>query len=144
MNIFFLDHDPVLAARMHCDKHVGKMLVEAVQMMSTGLALAGHPAGYKPAYRNHPMTIWVRSSARNFAWTWCLARGLGREYRFRFARGHKSADVLPALLTAVDWHLAFGGHGLTPIPLCMPGDYADPSDPVASYRRFYRGAKAHF
>ena len=35
MNIFFIDRDPVLAARYHCDKHVPKMIVEYAQLMST-------------------------------------------------------------------------------------------------------------
>lgn len=144
MNIFFLDANPIAAARMHCDKHVGKMLVEAAQMMSTGLALAGYPVGYKPAYANHPMTVWVRSSAANFAWTWSLARELGRENRLRFGRSHRSAALLPVLLTAVDWGAAFGTHGPTPLPLCMPEAYQRAGDPVAAYRAFYRAEKSRF
>ena len=35
MNIFCLDQDPHLAARMHCDKHVVKMILEYGQMLST-------------------------------------------------------------------------------------------------------------
>ena len=35
MNIFVLDKDPHIAAQMHCDKHVPKMIVESAQMLST-------------------------------------------------------------------------------------------------------------
>ena len=35
MNIFILDEDPVIAAKMLCDKHVPKMIVESAQMLST-------------------------------------------------------------------------------------------------------------
>jgi hypothetical protein len=35
MNIFALATDPVLAAQMHCDKHVVKMIVEYAQLLST-------------------------------------------------------------------------------------------------------------
>ena len=35
MNIFVLDKDPRVAARMLCDKHVPKMIVESAQMLST-------------------------------------------------------------------------------------------------------------
>lgn len=35
VNIFMLDHDPVAAARAHCDKHVVKMIVETAQLLST-------------------------------------------------------------------------------------------------------------
>jgi hypothetical protein len=42
MNIFVLDLDPVTAARMHCDKHVPKMCVEAAQMMASALRRITH------------------------------------------------------------------------------------------------------
>ena len=35
MNLFYLDHDPVLAARWHVDKHIVKMPLESCQMLST-------------------------------------------------------------------------------------------------------------
>jgi hypothetical protein len=35
MNIFYLDHDPALAAQYHCDKHVVKMILELGQLLST-------------------------------------------------------------------------------------------------------------
>lgn len=35
MNIFFLSDDPFVAARMHCDKHLVKMIVETAQLLST-------------------------------------------------------------------------------------------------------------
>jgi phage terminase large subunit-like protein len=35
MNIFALDHDPVQAAAWHTDLHVGKMIIESAQMLST-------------------------------------------------------------------------------------------------------------
>lgn len=35
MNIFVLSEGPVEAARMQCDKHVVKMIVETAQMLCT-------------------------------------------------------------------------------------------------------------
>jgi hypothetical protein len=35
MNIFVLDNDPKLAAQMHLDKHVVKMIIEYAQLLST-------------------------------------------------------------------------------------------------------------
>lgn len=35
MNIFYLHHNPTEAAKMHCDQHVRKMLIESAQMLST-------------------------------------------------------------------------------------------------------------
>ena len=68
MNIFYLDHDPVIAAQMSCDKHVVKMILESAQMLSTshrvldGDEYANEVGLYKLAHKNHPSTIWVRSS----------------------------------------------------------------------------------
>ena len=35
MNIFYLHEDPEISAKMHCDKHVVKMIIEYAQMLST-------------------------------------------------------------------------------------------------------------
>ena len=35
MNIFYLDKNPKVAAEMHCDKHVIKMVLEYAQILST-------------------------------------------------------------------------------------------------------------
>ena len=35
MNIFYLHKDPEVSAKMHCDKHVVKMIIEYAQMLST-------------------------------------------------------------------------------------------------------------
>ena len=35
MNIFVLDKDPIVAAKMACDKHIVKMILESAQMLCT-------------------------------------------------------------------------------------------------------------
>lgn len=35
VNIFYLDHNPAIAAESHCDRHVVKMIVETAQLLST-------------------------------------------------------------------------------------------------------------
>ena len=35
MNIFVLDENPVIAAKMACDKHIVKMILESAQMLCT-------------------------------------------------------------------------------------------------------------
>ena len=64
MNIFVLDLNPVTAARMHCDKHIPKMCVEAAQMMASALRRHGATdkqmpltksgTPYKGGYKHHP------------------------------------------------------------------------------------------
>ncbi len=68
MNIFALDTDPVTCAQYHCDKHVIKMILESVQMLSTTCSILGAEAPYKPTHANHPCTKWVRESWENFGW----------------------------------------------------------------------------
>ena len=72
MNIFYLDEKPLTAARMHCDKHVVKMIIESAQMLSTahrtldGNDYADRMNLYKATHKNHPANIWVRESAENY------------------------------------------------------------------------------
>ena len=64
MNIFVVDHDPFVAAKMLCDKHVVKMILETAQLLSTAHHLTGSPLAcklYKMTHKNHPSAVWVRS-----------------------------------------------------------------------------------
>ena len=142
MNIFHLDPDPEACARLHCDKHVGKMLVENVQMLSTALVLSGGEAPWKPAFANHPMCRWVRESAGNFRWTWDLSDALGREYLHRFAKDHRANDALGTFSRDALAELIGEGPRTEP-PLCMGDDFKI-GDAIASYRRFYAVEKAPF
>ena len=77
MNVFYLDKDPVLAASYHCDKHCVKMIVESAQLLSTAHRLLdeddAHSNLYKVAHKNHPSTIWVRSSLENYTWLYAVS-----------------------------------------------------------------------
>jgi hypothetical protein len=143
MNIFHLDDDPAACARLHCDKHVGKMLVETAQMLSTALVLSGGEARWKPAFANHPMNRWVRESAGNFRWSHDLGRGLAAEYRHRFDKAHGAEGPLLAMDRDGLARLIGDGPRTKP-PLCM-GDLCKVSgDPVEAYRYFYAAEKARF
>ena len=143
VNIFHLSPDPNAAARLHCDKHVGKMLVENVQMLSTALVTKGGEAPWKPAFVNHPMNRWVRESAGNFRWTWDLSDALGAEYVHRFGKTHRAHDALRTF-GRDDLAALIGDGERTMPPQCMGEDYKVTDDPIAAYRRFYAGDKARF
>ena len=76
MNIFVLHTNPITAARMHCDKHVPKMCVEAAQMMASALhrhdvphdsmPLTKSGTMYKGGYKHHPCTVWAGETRANF------------------------------------------------------------------------------
>jgi len=93
MNIFILDEDPSAAAKMHCDKHVVKMILETAQMLSTAHRLvdgdeyADRVGLYKAAYPNHPCTVWVREYAGAYLWSYYLLKNLSQEYTHTVSDG---------------------------------------------------------
>ena len=62
MNLFYLDKDLKVNAESHVDKHVGKMIMEAVQLVCTAFHLQDIEAPYKKTHPNHPSAIWTRNS----------------------------------------------------------------------------------
>jgi hypothetical protein len=169
VNIFYLDHDPVLAACMHCDAHVVKMILETAQLLSTAHHVLGHvdqdwslfvkdvelprletftytivgQRVYGPTHVNHPCAVWVRESAGNYDWLWRLGMALLDEYKARYKRDHATRPVL--------WTLERK-------PSLPPGEQSEPPcampyeckvevdgmwDAVASYRNYYNRAKQH-
>lgn len=130
MNIFYLDPDPVIAARMQCDKHVVKMTLETAQILST---VMGGP--YKPTHQRHPSVLWA---ATQLHWVYDHFRALLSEYHWRYDRIHKCAEIvhqLPLLPQKINaW---------ADPPQCMPATYHR-ADTVAAYRAYYRGDKARF
>ena len=138
MNIFYLHHLPQVAAGYHCDKHVGKMLIESCQMLATAHHHHGngHAVTYKPTHANHPSSIWARESRLHYDWLASLARELGREFYKRYGKHHKSYDVLIAEL----WKAPPAMYDLPltwrPPTLAMPDEFKS-DDFVQSYRRFY-------
>lgn len=133
MNIFALDVVPRVAAEYHCDKHVVKMCLEAAQMLSTAAGV-----GYRPAYQNHPCTLWVSHRLQNYQWLWRLCHALGVEYNYRYGKVHKSHILLHEELP---YEVDLPAGPMTNWPLAMPDVYKQP-DPILAYRAYYRGDKA--
>tara|TARA_A100000172_G_scaffold45612_1_gene28150 strand:+ start:47 stop:523 length:477 start_codon:yes stop_codon:yes gene_type:complete len=143
MNIFFIDENPIKAARQLCDKHVVKMVLETAQMCSTAMhewGFARHLKHvYKTAYKNHPMTVWVRDNEHNFAWAVNHGLEIGKEYTRRYGKLHKSTKVLEEMDDG--WvHDNYSNH--TTPPQCMPDQFKC-DDYVEAYRNYYRTDKAH-
>lgn len=139
MNLFYLDRDPVEAARLQCDKHVVKMILETAQLLSTAHVELGHESpAYKPTHKNHPSAVWVRSSFKAYRWAWRHMRALGDEYTKRYGKIHKtiaehldSLSVPPSNIPHVDF--------VDP-PQCMY-DECRRDDTVLAYQLYYN-AKA--
>jgi hypothetical protein len=119
MNIFYLDHDVEACAKMHCNKHVVKMILEYAQLLSTAhrvidgketierREIKKSPSKfrnvkvwrlpdstsdnllYKATHINHPSALWVRQSSTNYMWLAMLLYNLCKEYTHRYTKVHK-------------------------------------------------------
>jgi hypothetical protein len=145
MNLFILSLIQREIAQYMMDKHVSKILLEAVQMLCSAKRMLEpdditNDRLYKLAHKNHPVTIWCRKSRANFMWTLELVEEIHNEWRFRYGhpdtKFHKSYLVSLLLKESVPDSSKFEEEGLTPFALAMPDVYKT-SDPVESYRNYY-------
>jgi hypothetical protein len=148
MNIFALDENPMIAAQMHCDKHVVKMILESAQILSTVHHLEDVPQQeymlkhlYKPTHKNHPCTIWARENTANYHWLARLYYYLGCEYTYRYGKEHKSME-LNRYLSKTPYSLTIESDH-TPFALAMPDQYKYCATPVDCYQLYYRCEKSH-
>lgn len=145
MNIFVLHRNPETAAKMHCDKHVPKMCVEAAQMMASALrrhgatdeqmplTKAGTP--YKGGYAHHPCTVWAGDSMGNYQWLAAHAIALCQEYTIRFGKGH-ACEAPIMRMDLMDVFIKPHHERMTPFAQAMPDEYRN-DDPVVAYRAYY-------
>jgi hypothetical protein len=143
MNLFILSLIQKEIAQYMMDKHVSKILLEAVQMLCSAKRILD-PDDERPLYRiahkNHPVTIWCRTSKANYLWTLDLVEELHNEWRFRYGhpdtKFHKAYLVAQILREHIPDDSKFPQTGLTPFALAMPDKYKS-DDPVLSYRNYY-------
>ena len=169
MNIFVLDKDPIIAAKMACDKHIVKMILESAQMLCTAkrvadgeLYMAKTKNGrdikrwrlpntneeaiiYKAGWLGHPSTQWVLKSAYNYIWLYKHFLALNEEYKLRWQKDtdHISVTKLAELLKTppVNARVDVIGTDATP---AMPDHCKIPNDVVGSYRKYYILEKRRF
>ena len=149
MNIFFIDRCPIKSAQQLCDKHVVKMVLETAQMCSTAMHewdQAKHMKHvYKSAYVNHPMTVWVRDNIHNLGWAVLHGLAIGREYKYRYGKDHKSTKVLEEINEVFRDRLIWADENIslhTTPPQCMPDEFKC-DDYVEAYRAYYRKDKRY-
>lgn len=144
MNIFYLSHDPKLAAIAHCNKHVVKMILESAQILCTVInKCAGEQVmPYKTTHRNHPCTLWAGKSLENAQWLLSLTSALNEQYRLRFNHDvdHKSYAMLCDNNISKLLHFYLPATGFTTPALAMPDEFKC-GDPVKAYRNYYSKAK---
>ena len=169
MNIFYLSKDPIEAARMSCDKHVCKMIIESAQMLSTAHRLLDgeeymdktkngrnikrwrlknsneEAIIYKASHIKHPSTIWVMSNAYNYRWLYLHMIELNEEFKKRYnhTQDHMTIRKLKDILKHPPKNIALGKIGTDPTP-AMPDECKIPGDVVGSYRKYYIMKKREF
>lgn len=137
MNCFGMDKCARISARLMCDTHNNKMIVESAQMLST----AHHELGsdvtglYKPTHVNHPMNVWVRSDRSHYLW---LLNHLDellleRQHRFPNKARHKTGGILSSLVI-IPTDIPVGNR--QDMPQCMPDEFKH-DDFTVAYKRYY-------
>lgn len=167
MNIFFVHHEPLVAASMLSDKHVVKMILESAQLLSTAhRVLDGTKTTivnkgrkktvykldgsldetlYSATHVNHPSAVWARQTAINYAWLLLHFKGLLCEYTTRYKKEH-ACSKLAAILSQVPQNIST--EPLTIPPCAMDDQYKIHANPVSmkevveNYRNYYIIGKA--
>lgn len=165
MNIFALDKSPSIAARLHCDKHVVKMIIEYAQLLSTAHRIIDgvetiqenengrkmkryylHDARdvilYKASHVNHPSAIWARGNLSNYNWLYHLFVFLCDEYTHRYGKVHATDTKLRGILSIAPMGINRVGE-MEDIPQAMP-DHCKKADYVEAYRNYYNLEKSSF
>ena len=153
MNLFILSLCVQQCAEAMFDKHLPKIILEAVQMLCTAKRILDplhvvEDRVYQISHQNHPVSIWIRKSYLNYMWTICLVETMHEEWKFRYdhppEKTHKSYLVAQYLKHNPPPLDAFPCHGLTRFALAMPDKYKVKGNAVASYRNYYQGTeKSH-
>lgn len=143
MNIFALSQSPEKSAHYHCDQHIHKMILESAQMLSTAalkhLPAQSHKYFYKPAYPNHPCTIWCSESLANCNWLIDLCMELEG---IRFSLNHPSHASMDIIKCFMDYSYDLPITSLTPHAFAGPAfiklDNLRYPDISSKYQAYYR------
>ena len=169
MNIFYVDKDPKTAAKMMCDKHIIKMILESAQMLCTAKRVLDgteyfdttkngrkikrwrldnsneEAIVYKAGWLGHPSTQWVLKSAYNYKWLFNHFIALNEEYKLRWQKDtdHVSITKLADLLKHPPKNAPLNVVATDATP-AMPDHCKIPGDVVGSYRKYYILEKRRF
>ena len=169
MNIFYVDKDPKTAAKMMCDKHIIKMILESAQMLCTAKRVLDgteyfdttkngrkikrwrldnpneEAIVYKAGWLGHPSTQWVMKSAYNYIWLYKHMMAMNDEYKSRYnhTKDHLAVQKLGELLRQPPKNINIKALATDATP-AMPDECIVPGDSVASYRKYYIMKKVRF
>lgn len=104
MNIFASSPCPIQSAKFLDSKRVTKMVLESAQLLSAALLLNGYTGSdvYKISHKNHPSSVWTRSTRGNYKWLLAHFKALCEEYTARYGKTHKSSELMPIFQANID------------------------------------------
>jgi hypothetical protein len=133
MNIFYINENPIIAARELADDHIRKMQIESAQMCCVAHWVNGSIAPYKQSHTNHPSTKWVRESIQHYRWLVRHGLEICDEFEKRYGKQHKTKNVLEWLQ---DNEPNIPDNGFVDPPMCMPDEFKL-GNSIESYKNFY-------
>jgi hypothetical protein len=148
MNLFILSLNLQECVEFMFDKHIAKIILEAIQMLCTTVRILDPDSEvhtkvklYREAHKNHPVTVWMRTSLENYLWTLDLVDAMHQEWKYRYdhpqEKVHASYLLMTYLRTYAPSADKFPVTGLTPFAQAMPDEYKH-EDPIEAYRQYYQ------
>lgn len=98
MNLFLPDPSIKISVEALDDKRVNKMILETAQLLSTAIRIIDPDTDldiYKITHKNHPVSIWVRSTIDNYIYALNYFKTISDEYTYRTGKVHKSSLLYP-------------------------------------------------
>ena len=154
MNIFILHPNPVASARMQCDRHATKMIVEQAQMLCFAHLVANKDKRWverniafklNKGHAKHPCTLWLMEDPTHYAWGYRYLLAMLAEYEFRYhglSRGKYASivNMVDALARIPDSKVSALQITAEPQEFVLamnraPECYSE--DAVEAYRRYY-------
>jgi len=130
MNIFVTSPCPVESAKYLDDRRLNKMILESAQMLCTALWHYGIQAPYKQTHKNHPCSVWTRTTRGNYKWLLNHLIALCDEFTKRRNKIHKTSTHIK-FLSDMDIHIPTGSQ--QPFVNCTT-DYKHISNIHEAYR----------
>jgi hypothetical protein len=144
MNIFVLDRHPSTAAKMVCDQHLPKQILECAQLISNIVYKFfpyRHKGLYKPIHLNHPIQLWLDDDIRHCTWMSTYAAWLNHLYELRTGERHKAYEIFLKC-----YQIIYYGENVSKTNninvedfLCLvPEECKISDDVVENYRAYYK------
>lgn len=161
MNIFYLDECPIESAKLMCNKHMSKMVVESAQMLSTAHRMLDGIKEMRPSrsgkrmvpyyklndwredklynavHFNHPCNIWIRENIENYVWLYEHFIALGDEFTRRYNKKHMTIEKLRDVLIVLPKNIKDGTITEPALAMTARPECIVKGNPVKSYRNFY-------